>query len=378
MVKIFSLLGLVAGLSVVAAHPGHDIAAEALERRQYYDSVPVEKRSLGQCASKLRARELAQRANARREALVTRKRSLQNIKRSGTLRVRDLDTVLNTTHHTTNSSINMDVTEESLFTDNSSCILVPEVTQGPYYVEGEFIRKNITESQEGVPMTLEIQVIDVNTCEPVPNVFIDFWHCNSTGVYSGIVASGNGDNSDSANVNTTFLRGIAGTDPEGVATFETIMPGHYTSRAPHIHVVTHTNMTLYANSTLRGGNVQHVGQLFFDQSLISTVEETYPYNTNTQDLTLNSADSILSEEVATDGVDPVVEYTLLGDDITDGILAWIAMGVDMTSAYDITPAANYYRTGGVMSDSSSSGGMGGGQGGNSSGSAAPSGSAPPQ
>ena len=133
------------------------------------------------------------------------------------------------------------------------------------------------------------------------------------------------------------------------------------SRANHVHIVTHTNTTLYVNDTMSSGSVQHIGQLFFDMSLLKQVEATYPYNTNTQDWTTNSEDSILSEETATDGVDPVVEYILLGDDITDGVLAWISMGVDMTNNQTITPAGNYYRTGGVMDSSSS--GMGGGMGG---------------
>lgn len=64
------------------------------------------------------------------------------------------------------------------------------------------------------------------------------------------------------------------------------------------------------------------GQLFFDQSLISIVEETSPYSANTQQLTLNEDDSILSTEVeGTNGVDPVLEYVYLGDDIFDGLLA---------------------------------------------------------
>ncbi|KAI5268797.1 intradiol ring-cleavage dioxygenase [Aureobasidium subglaciale] len=380
MVHLRNILASLALTSTVIGHPGHDPREEALERRSYYDSIPQNKRSLSHCEANLKARGLEQRALARRGALATdmrQKRGLPVVMGNTTLDAerlllvanqlaekRDTASVLNTTHLSNDTSINMDVTEEYLF-GNGSCTLVPEVTQGPYYVEGEYIRKNITETQEGIPLTLDIQVIDVNTCEPVPDVFIDFWHCNATGVYSGIITSGNGDSSDTVNVNTTFLRGIAETDTEGVATFESIVPGHYTSRANHVHVVTHTNTTLYVNGTMSSGSVQHVGQLFFDMSLLEQVEATYPYNTNTQDWTTNSEDSILSEETATDGVDPVVRYILLGDDITDGVLAWISMGVDMTNNQTITPAGNYYRTGGVMDSSSS--GMGGGLGGGDDG-----------
>lgn len=213
---------------------------------------------------------------------------------------------------------------------------------------------------------LDTQVLDMATCDPVANAMIEIWHCNSTGVYSGIVASGNGDSSDAANINATFLRGLQPTDSLGVAQFTTLFPGHYTSRAPHIHVLAHFNGTTYANGTYGGGYVSHVGQIFFDQDLITAVELNFPYSTNTQDLTTNADDSILAEEAATS--DPVVEYSLLGEDVTDGIFAWIAFGIDLTNEYTITPAASLYADGGVEDSSSSSGGSGG----NSTGGAPPS------
>jgi protocatechuate 3,4-dioxygenase beta subunit len=219
------------------------------------------------------------------------------------------------------------------------------------------VRENIAEEQEGVEMILDTQVIDMATCDPVPEAMIEIWHCNSTGVYSGIVASGNGDSSDAANINATFLRGLQPTDSLGVAQFSTLFPGHYTSRATHIHVLAHFNGTMYANGTYGGGYVSHVGQIFFDQDLITAVELNAPYNTNTQNLTTNADDSILAQEAAT--TDPVVEYSLLGENVTDGIFAWIAFGINLTSEYTITPAASLYASGGVEDSSSSSGGPGG-------------------
>ena len=35
-------------------------------------------------------------------------------------------------------------------------------------------------------------MIDIATCLPVPNVFVEIWGTNATGVYSGVVAGGNG------------------------------------------------------------------------------------------------------------------------------------------------------------------------------------------
>jgi len=203
------------------------------------------------------------------------------------------------------------------------------------------------------------------TCDPVTNAMIEIWHCNSTGVYSGIVASSNGvGTSDPANINNTFLRGLQPTDSLGVAQFTTLFPGHYTSRANHIHVLAHFNGTTYANGTYGGGYVSHVGQLFFDQDLISLVEATSPYSTNKQDLTLNADDSVLATEAASS--DPVIEYSLLGEDVSDGVFGWIAFGIDLTNEETVSPVASLYADGGVEESSS-----GGGAGGNGTSGGAP-------
>jgi hypothetical protein len=43
----------------------------------------------------------------------------------------------------------------------------------------------------------------------------------------------------------TFLRGLVMTDVNGLATFETIFPGRYTGRTPHIHAKVHALNLLY-------------------------------------------------------------------------------------------------------------------------------------
>ncbi|KAI1631627.1 aromatic compound dioxygenase [Biscogniauxia mediterranea] len=353
--------GLALLSSSVIAHPGHDLTQEIAERREFLSSV--KRTDLTHCAEKLKARGVTERNVARRSAMLEKARAKRGLKK------RDLDTVLATSHNATSLGYTPNTDATTLFSGNNSCILTPEVTQGPYYVGGEYVRRNLIEDQEGLDTVLDYQVIDVNTCEPVTDVYLEMWHCNSTGVYSGVVASGNGDSSDEANINKTFLRGIQKTDSDGVAQFESLFPGHYVSRATHIHVMVHTNATLYQNGTL-GNEVtsSHVGQAFFDQDLISAVESLAPYNTNTQELTNNEDDSILSEETATDGVDPFFEYTLLGDSIEDGLFAWISFGINATQSNSVSPAAFLYAEGGVTNENS---GAGGGSG------APPSGSAPP-
>lgn len=106
--------------------------------------------------------------------------------------------------------------------------MVPEVTIGPYFVSGELIREDVTDGESGVPLHLDLQFVDISNCAAVEDLLVDLWHCNATGVYSGVSASGQGG------LDSTAFRGVQPTDSDGVAQFDTIVPGHYTGRAVHI------------------------------------------------------------------------------------------------------------------------------------------------
>lgn len=175
-------------------------------------------------------------------------------------------------------------------------------------------------------------------------------------MYAGIQQEINGDGDDASNLNRTFLRGLQPTDADGVAQFHTVFPGHYAIRTTHQHVLAHVNATLLPNNTITGGSIAHVGQIFFDQDLIDSVEATYPYNTNTIPRTPNTNDSILASEVEGTDSDPLVEYALLGGDVTDGIFAWITIAVNVSASYD--PSYRFVRTstGGVQECGGSQGG----------------------
>ncbi|KAL5120190.1 hypothetical protein ACEQ8H_002016 [Pleosporales sp. CAS-2024a] len=349
--KLRNLFGaaLLAGQTI--AHPGESAeqhAKDAAQRRAYLDA---NKGSLAHCADALKARGNDVAMHNRRASQIAQARAKRSIATEKPyLRVRDLDDALGTDHKSNLTGITPDTDPSLLFSGNNSCVLSPEVTEGPYWVKGELIREDITDGQEGVPLFLDLQIIDVNTCEPVPEVFLDIWHCNSTGVYSGVVAQGNGDQNDATNLDQTFNRGIQKSDKDGVVAFETTFPGHYTGRAVHIHVLTTLNATVNANNTLVGGSIAHVGQIFFDQSLIGLVEQEAPYTSNTQTLTENARDFILASEAAT--TDPFVEYVLLGDNVSDGLFGWLAFGVDLTASYDATPAVFWTENGGVENENS--------------------------
>lgn len=115
-----------------------------------------------------------------------------------------------------------------------SCLLFPEAVEGPYYFDPNTVRKDITEGRPGHPMRLALKVIEHGTCRPIPSARVDVWHADARGVYSGYPAQG-----DARNISAkgkTYLRGTQISDSNGEATFDTIYPGWYPGRTPHIHL----------------------------------------------------------------------------------------------------------------------------------------------
>ncbi|GME48455.1 aromatic compound dioxygenase [Neofusicoccum parvum] len=228
-----------------------------------------------------------------------------------------------------------------IFATNSTCVLTPQQWSGPYWVQGELVRSHIAEDQPGIPMRMLMEFVDAHTCQPIPWLMVDIWMCNSTGKYSGVSPGEN------AGVNTTWLRGVQVTQADGTAQFDTIFPGYYEDRTNHIHVMTHSNSTVFRNGTYAGGKVQHIGQLYFDQDLIETIEATFPYNMNTANVTRNSID-LLTPTAASKDYDPFLKYAYVGDNLEDGLLTWISIAIDTSADYTngSIPAAIWGQDGG--------------------------------
>lgn len=78
----------------------------------------------------------------------------------------------------------------------------------------------------------------------------------------------------------------------------------------------------------------HIGQFFWDQSLIDDVETLSPYNTNTQSLTKNAADHVFGQqETVGTTSDPVFNYVYFSDDLSDGLFTWIVVGINASAEY---------------------------------------------
>jgi protocatechuate 3,4-dioxygenase beta subunit len=168
-----------------------------------------------------------------------------------------------------------------------SCVVRPEMTEGPYFVDGQMERSDIRieptdgSVKPGIPLTLAFAVSQISnsTCAPLAGATIDVWHCDATGVYSDV--SDPGFNTQGQ----TWLRGYQVTDEQGLAQFTTIYPGWYPGRTVHIHFKIRTTVT--GNETY-----EFTSQFFFDDSLSDQVFTNAPYNSKGQRNTLNSNDNI--------------------------------------------------------------------------------------
>lgn len=93
-----------------------------------------------------------------------------------------------------------------------------------------------------------------------------------------------------------------------------------------------TNITLsnQTSSSPSSSSNTHVGQILFDQDLQTLVEANEPYTLNLQALTTNIEDGILAIEASSS--DPMMRYVLLGNTVSDGVLGWIRVGVDLMNS----------------------------------------------
>jgi protocatechuate 3,4-dioxygenase beta subunit len=197
------------------------------------------------------------------------------------------------------------------------CVVRPELTIGPYFVDDQLNRSDIRSEpsnnsvKEGVPLLLNIIVASVgdNSCTPIEGAQVDIWHCDANGQYSGVSDQGF-DTSEQK-----FLRGYQLTDASGAVKFQTIYPGWYSGRAVHIHF---TIRTKGANSE----DYQFTSQFFFDDTLTDQVHSLEPYASKGQRDTRNSNDNIYNG-----GGDQLLLN--LDGDTTNGFTTSFNVGLDL-------------------------------------------------
>jgi protocatechuate 3,4-dioxygenase beta subunit len=97
----------------------------------------------------------------------------------------------------------------------------PPQIAGPFFTPRSPERRSLIESgMKSSRIRLMGQVVDTR-CQPVPGVLLDFWHCDERGEYD----------------NQGFrLRGHQFADRQGQFVLDTLVPGAYPGRTPHLHV----------------------------------------------------------------------------------------------------------------------------------------------
>ncbi|WP_329265621.1 intradiol ring-cleavage dioxygenase [Streptomyces pseudovenezuelae] len=194
-------------------------------------------------------------------------------------------------------------------TATDACMtLMSSVTEGPYYLDGALVRKDITEGKSGVPLTLRLTVVDATDgCTPVKGAAVEIWHCDAWGYYSGYTTANPGgsapaESEDGSTANdATYLRGYQIANANGVVKFETIFPGWYTPRTCHIHVKVHTGGEK-EDGTYEGGKVNYTGQLFFDDTIAEEIFALDPYSRHSGSYTTLDNDMVYDGGGASSGL----------------------------------------------------------------------------
>lgn len=219
---------------------------------------------------------------------------------------------------------------------SGACVSYSEETNGPYPADGSnnangavanvlidsgIIRSDMTTSfagmsgtAAGVALEMTLTIVDTsNSCAALEGYAVYAWHCNAIGEYSVY---------DLADQN--YLRAVGITDANGQVTFQTIYPGCYPGRWPHIHFEVYESesaATHYSNRVL------------CSQIAMPTSESSYVYSVRTDygNSSTNFANipSIYSDNVFGDNSDDEIEaqtMNLTGDD-TNGYEGTVTIGL---------------------------------------------------
>jgi protocatechuate 3,4-dioxygenase beta subunit len=182
---------------------------------------------------------------------------------------------------------------------------VPDETAGPYPGDGSNgpdllddsgivrhdIRRSFGDSRTlatGVPLRVNLTVTDAsNDYAPLAGRAVYLWHCDRAGNYSMY---------SSAISNENYLRGIAKTDGEGTAWFQTIFPGCYSGRWPHIHFEVYQSVA----TAVSNGPIVKTSQIALPQAVCKKVYATRGYAGSLGNLarTSLSTDNVFRDDMA--------------------------------------------------------------------------------
>lgn len=205
---------------------------------------------------------------------------------------------------------------------------IPEETAGPYPGDGSngvdvleqsgVVRSDIrssfgtsTTTAQGVPMTLELSIVDMAGDQPFAGVAVYVWHCTSDGNYSMYSEGLTQEN---------FLRGVQVASDDGLVRFTSIYPGCYAGRWPHIHFEVYPDEASITDTA----NKIATSQVAMPQGVSEDVYRVEGYG--------SSAENLASITLASDNVfgddEGVHQLATATGDVTNGITVSLVVPVD--------------------------------------------------
>ncbi|MDZ4092646.1 MAG: intradiol ring-cleavage dioxygenase, partial [Arthrobacter sp.] len=180
---------------------------------------------------------------------------------------------------------------------------IPAETAGPYPGDGSngpnvlaasgVVRQDITASfgtsstrVDGVPLTVTLTLLDnANGCTPLAGAAVYAWHCDKDGKYSMY---------DAGLKNENYLRGVQEADANGQVTFQTIFPGAYSGRWPHIHFEVFESM----DNATAAGQVLAVSQIALTDAACKDVYASAGYESSARNFprTTLTSDNVFGDD----------------------------------------------------------------------------------
>ena len=214
----------------------------------------------------------------------------------------------------------------------SSCSVIPNETEGPYPGDGSntangsvanalalsgIVRSDIRASiagasgvATGVPLQVIIELVNTNaSCADLSGYAVYLWHCDALGRYSMYSSGVTGEN---------YLRGVQATGSDGLASFQTIYPGCYAGRVPHIHFEVYRSTTTATN----WNNKLRTSQMCFPSDSNTAVYATSGYGNSA---TNNNASSLSTDGIFSDGYS--TQLATMSGSVSAGYVARLKVGI---------------------------------------------------
>lgn len=209
----------------------------------------------------------------------------------------------------------------------AACETIPEETSGPFPGDGSngpdirsvegVVRRDIRTSigsasatAGGTPLTFTLRLRDAaRGCAVLPGAAVYAWHCDRDGNYSMY---------SPAVANENYLRGIQEADADGNVTFDSIFPGCYSGRWPHIHFEVFASL----GDAVGGGSPIATTQLAFPADACESAYGASGYETSVSNL---SRLSLESDMVFADGADQ--QLATMSGDSSQGFTAILDVAV---------------------------------------------------